>query len=373
MTRRTVALVVAIAVLLAGTLYSALPARASHSHTTDPSQINPTLLALPLSSLPPYNTVCMQATLNSSGAITAATFTASNVSGQICGSVLDFLLPAPASGSTPASPGQIIIGGQKYVIAVGATLTNADIVDSLDHAGVSDNNDANGTTTPPDGFKSQLRILHQTPYDQLGRITGYRMDFHYSVSGSPAGTEYLASIFPTAAKAQAAMQDAIGPGSLISIIGAPLTHQCHVGDMCAAFSGPNPGTSNKAVVAIFTDGPVMVETATQVPAATFDALEPSLETTLYGFLAAADVQVKIALNTPPGPPSNATNTATPVPPTPTNTVAPTNTATATATTPPPPPSPTTKKKCPKNSTKKHGKCVCKKGYVKKHGKCVKKK
>jgi hypothetical protein len=29
-------------------------------------------------------------------------------------------------------------------------------------------------------------------------------------------------------------------------------------------------------------------------------------------------------------------------------------------------------KCPKNATKKKGKCVCKKGYVMKKGKCVKK-
>lgn len=84
-------------------------------------------------------------------------------------------------------------------------------------------------------------------------------------------------------------------------------------------------------------------------------------------------------------------TPPPPPPTPTDTVAPTSTlqpaatntplATATPTpsaTPPPAPTatPTVKpvaKTCPKNSSKKKGKCLCKKGYVMKKGKCVKKK
>ncbi len=255
---------------------------------------------------------------------------------------------------------------------------------AIDHSAVSDNPDADAITTPPDKFPSQLRILHQTPYGNetpgqagLGRLTGYRMDFHYTISGAAAGTEYLASIFPSAAKAQAAMNDAIGPGSLLAIIGSPLAHQCTVGDLCKAYSGPVPGSTNQAVVAIFTDGPILVETATQVPAARFDALEPMLESTLFSLLAAADVQVKAVLNGQGG------NTNTPAPTlTATNTPTATATATATATstdTPVPPTATPTKKPtvlhCKKGYTIVSGKCKktphCKKGYKVVKGKCKK--
>jgi hypothetical protein len=217
----------------------------------------------------------------------------------------------------------------------------------VDHQSVSDNPDADGITTPPDKFKSQLAILHQTPYETLGRITGYRFDFRYNIGSAQAGTEYLASIFPDQAHAQAAMNDAIGPGSLIQIIGHPLTHQCSVGVACAAYSGPVPGSTPlmDAVVAIYYDGPILVETATQVPDSLFTSLEPQIETILFGFLAAADIQVQAALSgTPPGTPVLATATAT---------------ATVTAT---PRPTPT------KAPLKK-----CKKGYKRVHGKCKRKK
>jgi len=250
----------------------------------------------------------------------------------------------------------------------------------IDHSAVSDNPDADAITTPPDNFPSQLRILHQTPYGNetpgqagLGRLTGYRMDFHYTISGAAAGTEYLASIFPSVAKAQAAMNDAIGSGSLLTIIGSPLAHQCTVGDMCKAYSGPVPGSTNQAVVAIFTDGPILVETATQVPADRFDALEPSIESILFSLLAAADLQVKAVLNGQGG----VTATATPML-TSTNTPTPTATATATDTPVPATATPTKTPKvlhCKKGHKVVNGKCkkppYCKKGYKLVHGKCKK--
>lgn len=215
----------------------------------------------------------------------------------------------------------------------------------VDHDGVSDNADAQATTTPADGFKSQLYIMHQTPYATLGRITGYRSDFRYNIGSAQAGTEYLASVFPDQAHAKAAMDDAIGPGSLIQIIGKPLTHQCSVGVSCAAFAGPVPGSTPlmDAVVAIYYQGPILIETATQVPDSQFAVLEPQIETILFGFLAAADIQVQTVLN------GSTSTTATPA--------VPTATATATAT-----PSPT------KKPLKK-----CKKGYKRVHGKCKRKK
>jgi len=306
MTRRTIALIAAIIVMVSAVLLAALPANASRSQAVDPTTINPAQLKLPDSALP-----------------------------------------------------------------VGT---------GIDHSAVSDNPDADAITTPPDKFSSQLRILHQTPYGNenpgqpsLGRITGYRMDFHYTISGAAAGTEYLASIFPSAAKAQAAMNDAIGPGSLLTIIGSPLAHQCTVGDVCKAYSGPVPGSTNQAVVAIFTDGPILVETATQIPADRFNALEPTIESILFSLLAAADVQVKAVLNGQGG------NTNTPTP-TLIATSAPTATATATSTDTPVPPTATPTKKPKSHHCKKSYKVVngkrkkppyCKKGYKLIHGKCKK--
>lgn len=176
------------------------------------------------------------------------------------------------------------------------------------------------------------------------------MDFRYTLGGAPAGTEYLVSVFPTADKARAAMADAIGPGSLIQIIGMPLPRQCTVGDACAAYSGPVPGRPLKAVVAIYTDGPILVETATQVPAASFDTLEPQLESVLFGFLATSDALIKAVLG------GQTSSSATP-----------TATATATAT-PTATPSPT-----PQPTKARHKKRKCKKGYKRVHGKCKRQK
>jgi hypothetical protein len=236
----------------------------------------------------------------------------------------------------------------------------------INHSAVSDNHDADGDTTPPDGFKAQLRIAHQNLYEVLGRITGYRMDFDYTVQGASVGTEYLASIFHSADEAKKAMNDAIGPGTLVTIIGTPLPTQCTAGDACSAYSGPNPGTPNKVVFAIFTEGPILVETASQVPAAQFDALEPAMATALFALLQAADTQAKAALNGS-APPS--TSPPATIAPTTASTVAP-----PPATAPPAPTAtPTPKPKCPKNASLKKGKCTCKKGYTMKKGKCVKKK
>jgi hypothetical protein len=108
----------------------------------------------------------------------------------------------------------------------------------------------------------------------------------------------------------------------------------------------------------------MVETASQVPASQFASVSVAFEADVYSILAAADAQIELARN--PRPPGQATDTPTPTA-TPTSTPTPTATPTATAV-------PTVvKKACPKNATRKHGKCTCKKGYTMKHGKCVKKK
>src|SRR5947209_7678001 len=129
--------------------------------------------------------------------------------------------------------------------------------------------------------------------------------------------------------------------------GTPLAHPCTVGDVCRAFSGPNPGQPTKVILAVFIDGPILIETASQVPSAQFDAIEPQIETSVYGLLAAADGQVRTALgeNTHTNTPT-ATPTETLVPPT----------ATPTATPKP------HKKKCKKGSKLVHGKCKKKKKH-----------
>lgn len=356
MTRPTWVPLAAMVTLIAATLVAVVPVRASHPRDVAPPAIDPRTLALPLSALPGNASVCLSGTLDGSGALSAGQVSADlGTAGALaCGPVTAFV---PSTGTTA---GAITVSGHPYPIAAGITLTGSDRVDSLDHSAVSDNDDANGQTTPADGYKSQLRIIHQTSYDQLGRITGYRMDFHYFLSGYLTGTEYLVSIYPDAGKARAAMDDAVRPPALITIIGSPLAHQCAVGDACAAYSGPNPGTTNDAVLAIFRHGPIVVETATQVPAAAFSMLEPTLETTLYGLLGTADQLIQQALN-----PTRATAT-------PTATIVPTATVTPTATETSMPPTPI-RKACPKHSSRKHGSCVCKKGYGKKHRKCLKKK
>lgn len=371
MSRRAIAQVTAIAVLAGAAVFSALPVRASHSRAVDPATIDPAKLALPLSAIPPNLNLCLSGTVDASGQLTGGSVSTGTPAGALACGLVSGYEPILTDAALKPVPGRITVGGKTFTIKVGVTLDNENLISSLDHSAVSDNNDANAKTTPPDGYKTSINIIHQQPYDGLGRINGYRMDFKFHLGGALAGTEYLASVFPSADKAKAAMQDAIGGGSLITIIGAPLAHQCKVGDDCAAYSGPNPGTNNKAVLAIFYHGPILIETATQVPFDKFDALEPQLEAVLYGFLAAADTQIQAALN--PGSQGSPTNT-----PAATTTATDTATPTSTATSTPVPPTSTPlpkrpAKKCKKNETKKKGKCICKKGYTKVHGKCVKKK
>jgi len=226
----------------------------------------------------------------------------------------------------------------------------------IDHTGVSDNADAD---------QSQIHFVHGPKrYEDLSRVSGYRMDFHYAIQGNGIGTEYLASIFGTADEAKSAMDDAIGPLSLIGIIGTPLPHQCTAGESCKAYSGSNPlapaSAPQRVIFAVYTRGPILIETAVQAPAASFDAIEPDLETALYALLAAADTQVEKALG------GNESPTAAP-------TTAPTAVPTDTPPTVAPAPK-TPTKKCKKGQGLSHGKCAkCKKGYVVVHGKCTKKK
>jgi len=336
MTRRTVVLVAAAVVLLLGALVSSLPARASHAGAVDPSQIDPTSLRLPESALPTPTAVCLFATVDASANITSghvAAQAAGTTGATVCGEITGYAPSAAATSTSAAHVGFIVIGGQQFGIPVGVSIAGMDTVTHIDHGGVSDNPDADGKTTPADGYKANLRIVHQQDYGpesngtatNLGRLTGYRTDLQYPVQGTGIGTEYLASIFPSAAMAQAAMADATISPALITIIGQPLPQPCTAGDQCKAFSGPNPGTTNNAVYAVFTRGPVMIETASQVPAAQFTQLEPAMQQTLYSLLGAADQVVQAALNgSPPPPPGSATST-----PTATATTAPTATATAT--------------------------------------------
>jgi len=372
MARRRWVMVIAVLALMTTALFSSLPASASRPRDVSPSQIDPTRLALPPSTLPPVLQICLSGQVDASGNLTGGMLSSDlSTKGALACGIASKFIPATSTTAGTISVGAefdsagTLGGGKTFGIKPGVLLDGTAQVDSLDHSAVSNNDDANGTTTPPDGYKAQLRIIHQTGYDALGRITGYRMDFHYFLQTNLVGTEFLASIFPDSAHAQAAMDHATKSPALITIIGQPLTNQCTVGDACSAYSGPNPGTTNRAVLAVFRRGPILIETATQVPAATFAALEPTLETTLYGLLAAADARIKLALNPPP--PGQPTDTPTP---TSTPTATSTNTPVPTATDTPVPP---TKKSCPKNASKKHGKCTCKKGYTMKKGKCVKKK
>lgn len=219
----------------------------------------------------------------------------------------------------------------------------------VDHDGISDNADADGTTTPPDCVPANLRQVHSNFYEVLGRKTGYRMDFMYQVQGVQIGTEYLASIFSDADHAKSAMTDATS--GVISLVGSPLPDPCPAGDTCKAYSGSNPlNASQKAVYAVFTRGAIMVELGSQVPSGSYSQIQTALETQLYSILNAADAQAKLALSS--GTKPSATNTQpkptdTPVPPTAT-------------------PKPTAK---PTAKPKK--KVTCKKGYKLVKGKCKK--
>lgn len=241
MSRRGIAILIAILGLIAGIALTSLPARASLLRDVAPTAINPQQLALPASALP-------------------------------AGTVID-------------------------------------------HSAVSSNADADGATSP-DGFSAQLYVIHSpTKYEDLGRITGYRMDFHFTIKSVPAGTEYLASIFPSHDKALAALDDATTrPYSLVSIIGKPLPGGCSAGDVCRAYYAPNPASPaanpTNVVFASFVRGPVLVESATQVPAAQYSTVEPVVQTALFATLAAADAQIRRVLS---GAAATATATIVPTP------------------------------------------------------------
>jgi hypothetical protein len=238
------------------------------------------------------------------------------------------------------------------VLALPATLLPPG--STIYHSGVSDNPDADAKTTPADGHQSLMTTLHLTQYGNedpnrgnLGRLTGFRTDFLYAVSGATVGTEYLASIFASAAKAQTALDDATGRLSLIALIGKPLPQTCSVGEICKGFYGPNPLLAGQeVVVALYVDGPILVETVTSAPSSGFDTLEPALQSVLNSFLLASDTRVKVALGEgePAGTPS-AVATITPAP-----------TATSVPALPTGVPSPPKKKHCKKGYKLSKGKC-----------------
>ena len=224
------------------------------------------------------------------------------------------------------------------------------------HSAVSDNADADAKTTPPDGHQSLMTALHTTQYGNedparanLGRLAGYRMDFTYTVSGATVGTEYLASIFPGAAQAQAALNDATGPLSVIALIGKPLPQACTIGAVCKGFFGANPLLSGQeAVVELYVQDEFLIETVSSAPAAGFDAMEPNLQATLNNFLLATDTQIATVLT---GGQSTETPTATA-----------TSTPLPTATSPPAVTSVPKKKQCKRGYKLVKGKCK----KVKKH-------
>lgn len=258
--------------------------------------------------------------------------------------------PAGASSPPAVDPTSI----DPATLAVPAALLPAG--STVYHSAVSDNPDADAKTTPADGHPSLITALHLTQYGNddpsrgnLGRLTGFRLDFTYVVSGATAGTEYLASIFPSAAQAQSALDDATGSHSLIALIGKPLPQTCTVGDVCKGFYGSNPVLAGQEAVGLFyVDGPILVETVSSAPSAGFDSLEPALQSVLNSFLLASDTRVKSALGEgKPADTPTATATGTPVP-------------TATSV-------PTPQTAAPRHPKKKH----CKKGYKLIKGKCKK--
>jgi cell division septation protein DedD len=218
----------------------------------------------------------------------------------------------------------------------------------VDHDAVSDNADADGAPSP-DGHPARTYQLHHQLYDVLGRITGYRMDFHFNDGGVEIEGGYLASIFATPDAAKAAMNDAVGQDSIIAYVGHKLPDACTAGDACQAYYGPNPNEPGKTgMIVIFTRGPILMEVAAQVPNDSFNQLETSMEASLFGLAATLDALAQQALGAP-----STGGSSTPTP-----------TATATSIPVPPPAAPT---KTATKTSKKH----CKKGYKLKHGKCKK--
>jgi hypothetical protein len=219
----------------------------------------------------------------------------------------------------------------------GSSLPSGSVVD---FAGVSDNADADASKT---------HQIHTQLYETLHRITGYRLDFHYSLQGAPITSGYLASIFASSTQATSALDDASGPNSIIVSLGIaqPLTPPCSFGEACRAFAGTNPNEPDRrAILVDFTRGRILIEMAGEAPAASFDSLKSTLQETLYGLAATVDAKVQSALKL------DSQGTVTP-----TNTSTSTPTATATVT------------KSASKVVKKHQKC--KKGYKLQHGKCKK--
>jgi hypothetical protein len=359
MTRRTLVLVVAVLALLGGGALSSLPARASHPRDVSPQDVDPHLFELPANALPPPASACLIGTTNASGQLTAAQVVIASTSAQshiVCGVISEY------TAATASAAGTVTVGPQTFGIAPGVSVSGIDQFTVIDHRGVSNNQDADGTVTPPDGFTAQLRIVHSANYEDLGRLdNGWREDMHYYLGGVQTGTEYLVSVFPDAAHAQAAMDDATAkPFNILSIIAQPLTgaDACTAGAVCKAYAGVRPGSNpaQEAIFTIFVRGPVLVETASVVLADKFPSVKAEVEASLYAMLISADNHIQNALN--------------PQPPTPTDTPTATATPTGQATnTPTPAPTPTATPKVTKKTVK------CKKGYkkVKKKGKqvCVK--
>jgi hypothetical protein len=359
MTRRTFVVVLAMLALLSGGALSSLPASASHPRDVSPQDVDPHLFALPASALPPPANACLSGTTSSSGQLTAATVTIAGTgtgTSIICGIISEY------KAATAADAGTISVAGQVFPIAPGVQIAGIDQFTIVDHVGVSNNKDADGTVTPPDGFAAQVRIVHSANYEDLGRLdNGWREDMHYLLAGVVTESEYLVSVFPDAAHAQAAMDDATTKQfNILSIIAKPLPapEQCTSGTSCKAYSGVRPGSNpaQEAIFTLFVRGPVLVETASVVLADKFDGVRSEVEASLYAMLISADNHIQQALNpSPPTPTDTPTATATPTSVA-TDTPIPTDTPTAT-------PKPAKKVlKCKKGykKVKKKGKQVCQK-------------
>lgn len=254
------------------------------------------------------------------------------------------LLSGLSAGASPAhdvDPSKI----DPQQLALSQSMLPAGAV--IDLSKVSDNADADNSRTH--------NLLHHQFYETWHRITGYRMDYHYTAQSISIEAGYLASIFPTHADAMAALDDATGPGSIISILGQPFPDQCTAGEVCRSFYGPNPDDGTKTgLVADFVRGPILVEAAAQVPNTAFAQVQKDMEAQAYNVVNTVDTQVKVVLAGSPSTQGTGTATSTSVPPTPTST-----------------PKPVTTKKCKKGQHLTHGKCACKKGYKLVHGKCKK--
>jgi lysophospholipase L1-like esterase len=182
------------------------------------------------------------------------------------------------------------------------------------HSAVSDNTDADGAPSP-DGYNDDIRQLHPTTYAQLGRASGYRERFHFSLQGTTVTTQYLASIFATPDQAKTALTDATTGLSPIALIGAALSPQCSAGDGCVAYAGVN-GT-DEIIYTAFRRGPVLAEFASAVDTLSWTQFGTTVQNALYSILSTADTQVQQALG------GSGSTTTTPTP-TPTATATPTS-------------------------------------------------